>query len=75
MRYLMLIAAVVTLGGLTGCFNGSDDANTTTPSTFIGEVQTVVNIPNAQAETLEAIQVSQLTESLSDTDEPIAVMF
>ena len=81
MRNFMLITAV-TLGGLTGCFNGSDDRQTGTqptqpaqPDSFIVEVQRQVNVPVDAAETLEAIQVSNVMETSPETDEPIAVMF
>lgn len=78
MRHFMLMTAV-TLGGLTGCFNGSDNqqssAQPAQPDSFIVEVQRQVSVPVAAAETLEAIQVSQVMETSPETDEPIAVMF
>lgn len=78
MRHFMLITAV-TLGGLTGCFNGSDNQQSSTqpaqPDSFIVEVQRQVSVPVAAAETLEAIQIAQVMETAPETDEPIAVMF
>lgn len=79
MRYFMLITTVVTLGGVTGCFNGSSDsqgrAQPAQPDSFVVEVQGQVSVPVAAAESLEAIQVSQLVETAPEADEPIAVMF
>ena len=78
MRHCMLLTAV-TLGGLTGCFNGSDNqqssAQPAQPDSFIVEVQRQVSVPVAAAETLEAIQVANIVETAPETDEPIAVMF
>lgn len=79
MRYFMLVTAV-TLGGLTGCFNGSDDQAAVTPppaqpDAFVAEVQRQVSIPEATAEPLEAIQVANVVETSSETDEPIALVF
>lgn len=80
MRYLALFT-VLAMTGLTGCFNNSSDSQGNAqpapaqPDSFVVEVQRQVNVPVAAAETLEAIQVSQLVETAPETDEPIALVF
>ena len=82
MRYFILVTAVA-LGGLTGCFNGSDDQAAVTPppaqpDAFVAEVQRQVSIPEATAELLEPVpdaQLVALVETSPETDEPIALAF
>ncbi|MEC7119122.1 MAG: hypothetical protein VXW65_04350 [Pseudomonadota bacterium] len=79
MRYLMLFTVCTIM--LTGCFNDSNDSQGRTqpapaqPDSFVVQVQRQVDIPKANADSLEAIQVSNIVETSPETDEPISIVF